>query len=133
MFVDESCLVFAYELARRGEPLEQNVAVFRSNSCLAVTWGPPNDEALGVHRHYEAGLDYYSLFEVSDSDWISELEAQNAVHSRHVPGIFSKYRHFIVTFHDNTLEFLAEELEFHLTTGSPADAVLRTFRDESRS
>lgn len=130
---DEHCLVFAYERSDGGQAPQQNVAVVRCDSCLAIKWGPPNDEALDGHPHYEAGLGYYGVFEVTDSDWVMELERQNSVHSKHVPGLFSGYRHFIVTFKDSTLEFLAKEPDFRLTAGSPVEAALRAFEEETES
>ena len=126
---DENCLVFAYELADTGKPLPLNVAVVRCDECLAVKWGPPNDEALDRHRYYEAGLSYYNVYEVSGSDWIPELETQNAVHSRHFPSLSASYRHFILTFHDSTLEFLAKDPVYRLAKGSPMKAALQAFQD----
>lgn len=130
---DEGRFVLAYRLADRGEALPRNVAVVRSENCLAFKWGPPNDEALAGHPYFEAGLDYYSAFEVTDSDWVLELDRRNAVHSRHVPGLFGRYRHFVLTFHDSTLEFLAKDAEFRLTAGSPVDAALRAFQEETET
>lgn len=91
---------------------------------LAFQFGPPNDEAIQGHRLYGLGLVPYSSFEVLGSKWIADLEAANRVHRSHRPEHFARYRHIVLTFHDSTLEFIAERFSFRYVRGSIRAAVL---------
>ena len=80
-------------------------------------FGSPNDEALGGHPLINKGLKYYSVHKVENSFWIAELEKQNSVHPRHDSKSFLKDKHhYIFTFHDSTLELVANEGEFFKPT-----------------
>ncbi|WP_051370785.1 hypothetical protein [Mesorhizobium loti] len=96
----------------------QSVAVLTADPYLAFQFGPPNDEAISGHRLYSLGLRAYEAFEVRNSSWIASLEKSNRVHSSHTPELFSGYRHFILAFHDSTLEFIAESFSASLHNGA---------------
>jgi len=70
-------------------------------------FGPPNEEAIAGHPLAKHGLHPFSSFEVINSKWIAELCNRNSVHPRHTDKMFTKYRHFIFTFHDSTAEVIA--------------------------
>src|SRR5262249_17748356 len=70
-------------------------------------FGPPNDEALSGHPLYRKGLRHYGVCEVKNSSWVRALERMNRVHPSHHPRMFSRYRHFVFTFHDTTFECIA--------------------------
>jgi len=72
-------------------------------------FGAPNDEALTGHPLASRGLTPYGSFEILNSSWIRILEARNRVHPRHDPRSFHPLRHFILTFHDNIFECVAED------------------------
>ena len=86
-------------------------------------FGAPNDEALHGHPLYERGLSFYSAFEVRDSSWIRGLERMNRVHMLHDASRFAAYRHFIITFHDTTLECIAEGFAISMHKENPAEAI----------
>jgi hypothetical protein len=96
---------------------------------LAFQFGPPNDEAIEGHRLHRLGLAPYSSFEVLNSKWISELEIANRVHEHHRPEHFARYRHIILTFHDSTLEFIAEGFAVEKVQGSIRAAILGALKD----
>jgi hypothetical protein len=102
----------------------ETCALVKVEGYLAFQFGPPNDEAIEGHRLFKLGLTAYSSFEVLDSEWIATLEAANRVHPYHRPEHFAGYRHIILTFHDSTLEFIAESFAFHLVPGPIRAAVL---------
>ncbi|RJT41810.1 hypothetical protein D3227_03675 [Mesorhizobium waimense] len=104
----------------------QTVAILTVDPYLALQFGPPNDEAISGHRLYVLGLRPYSVFEVLNSSWISSLEKANRVHSSHTPDLFSDYRHFILTFHDSTLEFIAESFSTSLHEGAVLAVLMET-------
>lgn len=107
----------------------QSIAILTADPYLAFQFGPPNDEAISGHRLYRLGLQPYSAFEVHNSSWIASLEKANRVHSSHTPELFSAYRHFILTFHDLTLEFIARSFSVSLHQG----AVLPTLMEAAGS
>lgn len=82
-------------------------AVVTFEGCHGTCVGAPNDEALSGHRLAQQGLQAYAFREVTNSDWIAEMEIRNRVHPRHTASIFDGYRHFIVSFHDVTFECIA--------------------------
>lgn len=85
--------------------------VLRFPRCRIVKFGYPNDEALPGHPLYPKGLSYYGLFEVLDSSWSKALAEQNLVSFPDPIPSWTGGRHFIVTFHDSTLECIAERIE----------------------
>ncbi len=70
--------------------------------------GPPNDELLHTHPLYERGLTSYAVFEVVNSSWLAEALANNRQHPRHSDEAWAGRRHFLITFHDQTFECLAD-------------------------
>ena len=88
-----------------------STAILRSETCLAHTFGPPNDETLEGHRLSPLGLKPNAAFELCNSAWIAELENRNRVHPQHKPSLFAKYRHYVLTFHDSCLEFVAQDYD----------------------
>ena len=88
-------------------------ATFTGVSRLAFGW--PNDEALHGHRLWGTGLTFYAIQEVLNSDWIDELERGNSVHRQHRPGAFRNSRHIIITFKEDTFEFVCRSMELTRT------------------
>jgi len=84
-----------------------SVAILKFEGVLQYRFGYPNDEALPGHPLYPFGLEYYDFFAVENSPLISEIEKQNECHRQHRPGIYAKFRHWVVTFHSETLEVIA--------------------------
>ncbi len=109
----------------------EKVAVLRFEGVLHFRMGHPNDEALHGHPLHKYGLEQYDFFLVSHSPLMAEIEARNAVHMWHRPGMYSHLKHWIVTFHDETLEVVSRSASFLGTSErAPRDAI-RTFVDPS--
>lgn len=120
---DESRLLCAYNVGRI-VAAQDMVAVLRFEGMLQFRFGYPNDEALLGHPLAKFGLSYYSAYVVENSPLIAEIENQNRVHSRHQSGIYEDFRHWIITFHDETLEVVAMRGMFvGLTELPPSRAV----------
>jgi hypothetical protein len=131
VFADEDRLLIAY-IVNRPDPsfdgtnprsispatADQTIAILTADPYRVFQFGPPNDEAIRGHRLYGLGLQPYSAFEVLNSSWIASQEKANRVHSSHTPELFSGYRHFILTFHDSTLEFIARSFSVSLHQGA---------------
>ncbi|TIV15273.1 MAG: hypothetical protein E5V74_15705 [Mesorhizobium sp.] len=142
VFADEERLIIAYLVNSRDSSFDgtnprsvsatsegEAVAVLTVAPYVALQFGPPNDEALSGHRLYELGLRPYSAFEVVNSSWNASLEEANRVHPRHMPELFSGRRHFILTFHDSTLEFITRDFQISLRKGSVLKALLEAVTD----
>jgi hypothetical protein len=92
----------------------------------SVLFGGPNEEALQGHPLYGRGLDFYATHEIHASRWISEAERVNSVHPHHQGGWHQTLRHFVITFHDETLECLARDVRAETCQSSFPDAVAAT-------
>ncbi|WP_051355254.1 hypothetical protein [Mesorhizobium erdmanii] len=139
VFADEGKLLVAY-IANAPDPSfdgtnprsvspltgKQSVAILTADPYLAFQFGPPNDEAISGHRLYALGLRPYEAFEILNSSWIASLEKANRVHSSHTSELFAGYRHFILTFHDSTLEFIAERFSINLHEGALLTVLMET-------
>jgi hypothetical protein len=87
---------------------DEKVAVVTVPGCLQVICGHPNDEVLNGHPLYGKGLAFYSVHRVRNSARLVAMERANAVHHRHDAATFLKNKeHWIFTFQDGTVEFLA--------------------------
>lgn len=100
-----------------GEP----IGVISFTPYSAYKFGPPNDEVIHGHPLYKSGLKPYSFFEVPQSEWISGLEKMNSVHPHHKKERFQELKHYILTFHDSTLECLAKSYQTEILQGSMAE------------
>jgi hypothetical protein len=86
-------------------------------------FGPPNDEAFNGHPLYKKGLKPYGVYEIKNSTWIGYFEKMNSVHPYHKKEYFERYKHFIFSFHDTTLEVIAEHYEIETINGSIKKAI----------
>jgi hypothetical protein len=116
-------LFCAYFISPSAAP-EGSVALLKFESVLQHRLGYPNDEALQGHPLYQFGLEHYDFFAVENSPLIDKIEKQNRCHSQHRPGIYARFRHWVITFHDETLEVIAlRSVVLRLTRSSPDKAV----------
>src|SRR5262249_49947003 len=99
---DESTVAVAFVADNR------SVVVVRFPGFAAYMFGQPNDEAFTGHPLESQGLEPYSAYEVVSSSWIRSLERQNSVHPQHDPQKYARLKHFVIAFHDSTLECVAE-------------------------
>lgn len=108
---EQRTLLGFYAQSEDGDQSESEaVSVAELVGCTSVKFGFPNDEALHGHRLYGAGLGYYQLHEVDNSAWLIELRAIEAVHHRAPAVPFENARHFVLTFHDSTVEAIARDV-----------------------
>lgn len=82
------------------------IAVVEFQMCADVRFGWFPDENT-YHRHPLAslGLDSYSAFEVQNSSWVRQL---TRLESGNRDTSLEKKRHFILTFHDSSIECVAD-------------------------
>jgi hypothetical protein len=111
IYAHDGDLYLAYIVNRARVADHEEFAVIKFSGVLHHSFGYPNDEALGGHPLYKLGLSFYAFNVVSDSPYIKELGERNA---RVFPGTESMFRslsHWIVTFHDETLEVVADSAQ----------------------
>jgi len=72
-------------------------------------FGIVNDEAAHGHPLYEKGLETYAAHIIENSSWISELKKIHRVHHRYSELHWSKRNHFLLFFHDEILEVIADD------------------------
>jgi hypothetical protein len=99
-------LLCAYFIDSTVVPVRSAV-ILKFEGVLQYRFGYPNDEALQGHPLYPFGLEHYGFFTVENSPLISEIEKQNECHPQHRSGIYRKFRHWVLTFHDEMLEVIA--------------------------
>ena len=95
----------------------RSVAAVSFHRVEASYFGWPNDEAIHGHPLYQKGLQPYAAYEVLESSWIATIVRRNAVHHRHRDEHFADLRHFILAFHDSTLEIIAESYKSKIVNG----------------
>ena len=106
----ESNLYIAYIVSSAHNP-EEPYAIVRFGGVLQHTFGYPNDEALGAHPLYDYGLQYYSFNEILTSPYLKQLGARNNSVFPGSAGHFTSFRHWLVAFHDETLEVVGSTVE----------------------
>ena len=81
---------------------------------------------MNAHPLYGKGLGFYGFYVIEDSPLIADFDRRNQVHNRHVAGAYIKrFCHWIITFHDETLEVVARDARFVRTSEQePGLAVL---------
>jgi hypothetical protein len=85
-------------------PGGQEVVTAEFIRCTSFRMGFPNDEALHGHPLWGHGLEAYRAHEVSDSAWLGQLRTIEAAHPQAPAVPFENARHFVLTFHDSTVE-----------------------------
>lgn len=86
---------------------EGTVVVLRFEGVLQFRLGYPGDEALHGHPLAKQGMEHYRAYVVDNSPLIAEIENQNRVHPAFRAGMYDKFHHWVLTFHDETLEVVA--------------------------
>jgi hypothetical protein len=87
---------------------DHGIGIVQFTRVTSVKMGSPNDEALSGHPLCGCGLELYSAHEVKNSPWIRELMDINRVHRGFRESNWNDARHFVLTFHDETLECVAQ-------------------------
>ncbi len=97
---------------------EDVIGVVEFGGVTAVKMGSPNDEVLSGHPLWGHGLTYYAPHLVENSAWLRELMDVNRVHDRFDEARWRDKRHYVFTFHDETLECVARSHDATVTPGS---------------
>lgn len=125
VYRDETSLTCAYVIGSTHSE-SGSTAILQFEGVLYYAMGYPNDEALNAHPLYGNGLGFYDFHLVENSPLIAELDHRNQVHRLHVAGNYIKrFRHWIITFHDETLEVVARNARFVRTSEKEPGLAIR--------
>ena len=89
-------------------PAPASLGMVHFTGVYLTKFGGLNDEAIAGHPLHGHGLEQYEAHVVHNSEWIAEAEQANSVHPNHRPGWSERYQHFVICFHDETFECIAE-------------------------
>ncbi len=132
VYSDETGLTCAYVIGATHSE-SGSTAILRFEGVLYYAMGYPNDEALKANPLYANGLGFYGFHVVENSPLIADLDRRNQVHERHVAGAYMKrFRHWIITFHDETLEVVARNARFMRSSKKEPGLAVREHADDSR-
>ena len=92
----------------RDPQADHGIGVVEFKRVTSVKIGSPNDEVLRGHPLWGSGLESYSAHEVKNSLWITELMEVDRAHERFDESQWTGRHHFMLTFHDETLECVAK-------------------------
>jgi hypothetical protein len=99
---------------------QESLALVEFKGCYGYRFGGPNDEVIRGHPLYGHGLEAYGAHVVENSPWIATEMATNSVHPGFRRERWDRRKHYLLFFHDNVFECLAE--------GWTVEAVAGTFR-----
>lgn len=104
LFATERRKLFCFETT------DEHIRIAELVRCVCVRFGFPNDEVQHGNPVWGRGLHYYAVHEVLGSPWLDELRRTEAVHPMAPAAPFPAARHFVLAFHDSTLEAAAESI-----------------------
>ena len=87
------------------------ICVMKFKKYVKFTFGFPGDETIRGHPYRKLGMKSYSFYELKKSDLIKSLQEIDKVHPRHNREKWKMYKHYILTFHDNMFECIAQDFE----------------------
>ena len=78
---------------------------------LKYSFGLPGNETIQGHPYSKLGMKSFSFYELRHSDFIESLQHIESVHPYFDPEKWKLYKHYILTFHDNMFECIAQDFE----------------------
>lgn len=78
---------------------------------LKYKFGLPGNETIQWHPYTKLGMKSFSFYELKDSNFIRELEDIEKKHPYYNSQKWNLYKHYILTFHDNMFECIAQDFE----------------------
>jgi hypothetical protein len=97
---------------------EAQIAIVEFLHCTSARFGAPNDDALDGHPLHKHGLEAYRTHVVENSEWTAELQRIDGIDPRHRPESWQRKKHYLLTFHDNTFEAVAESFKVERFEGT---------------
>jgi hypothetical protein len=107
------------------------IGIVEFKQVTSVKIGSPNDEVLHGHPLWGSGLEPYRAHVVRNSLWITELMNVNRVHERFDETRWGGTYHFVLTFHDETLECVARRTVARTAPGATMQEVIARLSREA--
>ena len=126
LLMDGAHLYVTYHMQEEPSDFElEAIGLVKFSGVYFHKLGAPNEEAFHGHPLYKNGLRPFGTFVVEDSSWVKECMVRNRVHPDHSDDHFKSLKHYVWSFHDETLEVIAKSYQFRLTQGSPNSVLLQ--------
>ncbi|SFB86217.1 hypothetical protein SAMN05421780_101798 [Flexibacter flexilis DSM 6793] len=90
---------------------DTGIFALKFKAFLKYTFGLPGDETIQGHPYSKLGMKSYSFYELRNSDLIKSLQDIEKIHPNYNPEKWKMYKHYILTFHDNMFECIAQDFE----------------------
>lgn len=95
----------------RNTVFDTGIVALKFKTYLKYTFGLPGAETIQGHPYSKLGMKSYSFYELKNSDFIKSLETIEKIHPYYDSTKWEKYKHYILTFHDNMFECIAQDFE----------------------
>jgi hypothetical protein len=110
---------------------DHGIGIVEFKRVTSVKIASPSDEVLRGHPLWGSGLEFNSAHEVKNSPWITELMEVDRALERFDESQWSGRRHFMLTFHDETLECVAKWTITRTAPGATMPEVLARLSAEA--
>jgi len=110
---------------------DYDIGIVEFKRVTSVKIGSPNDETLSGHPLWGSGLEFYSAHEIKNSPWITELMEVDRAHERFDESHWGGRHHYVLTFHDETLECIAKWTIIRAAPGATMPEVLARLSAEA--
>lgn len=110
-------------IVHAGQPTPAAFGLVEFTGTYLTSFGGLNDEAIEGHPLSGRGLVAYRAHVVRNSAWIAQAEQANSVHPHHRGGWHERYNHYVLCFHDETFECIAENWQAEELRCSMAEAI----------
>lgn len=90
---------------------DTGILALKFKRYLKYTFGIPGNETIHGHPYSKLGMQSCSFYELTNSDLIQSLKDIEKVHAYYDPKNWEMYKHYILTFHDNMFECIAQGFE----------------------
>jgi hypothetical protein len=116
---------------RPGPRADPGIGVVEFKRMTSLKIGSPGGEGLRGHPLWGSGLESCRAHEVENSSWITELMDADRGHERFDESLWSGRRHFLLTFHDETLECVAKWTATRTAPGATMPEVIARLSAEA--
>jgi hypothetical protein len=107
--------ILVYSVQKEIDSKSKSCTAFLTfTGCESCRLGGPNDETIEGHYLYGKGIDVGGSYLVKNSPWLKELRKMNSVHSQFNDDIWSRKKHYLIFFKDNTFECIADNVFFEV-------------------
>ena len=98
-------------LQERNTIYDTGIVALKFKRYLKYTFGMPSNETIHCHPYSKLGMRSCSFYELRNSDLIKSLQDMEKINEDYDPETWKMYKHYILTFHDNMFECIAQDFE----------------------